>query len=299
VIDRFNFYDVYGYLIPGLVFLLLMWIPLGIATGTAPTMSFSDAIASLVVAYIVGHLLYGISSEVFAPGRRTDDNSLRYPSDDLLDPSMGVTPAEQIENWARRIKTHFAIDISDPSLSEEERRARRRQAFMLSRSRVVAEGKGTYFEQFEGMYALMRGVFVATLVGSSYFIGWLLGTIVSWSTRAITIVWLILSVATGVAIIWQWWNSLLTGRQVLVKLSPKEKKSRLSRARIILCALTVIALLGGTVLGQRYNLANSQALWFAGCCLGCLFVGAVAYDRFKYFTGEFAKAVYRDYVQLP
>lgn len=58
MIERFNFFDIYAYLLPGAAFLGLMWLPFGIVGGKWPSADLSSALFSLIAAYIVGHVLY-------------------------------------------------------------------------------------------------------------------------------------------------------------------------------------------------------------------------------------------------
>src|SRR4051794_30126801 len=77
MIERLNFYDVYGYLLPGSFLLFLLWLPFGIVTGAWPPGEVTSALIAVVIAYITGHLLQGLIREVLPsdlpPARR-------YPS---------------------------------------------------------------------------------------------------------------------------------------------------------------------------------------------------------------------------
>lgn len=44
MIERFNFYDIYGYLLPGATLVGLLWLPFGIITGTWPAAQLSEAV---------------------------------------------------------------------------------------------------------------------------------------------------------------------------------------------------------------------------------------------------------------
>ena len=65
MIDRLNFYDVYGYFIPGTVLLALLWLPIGITTGTWPPAELSSTIVALIASYLVGHLIHAWVSEAY------------------------------------------------------------------------------------------------------------------------------------------------------------------------------------------------------------------------------------------
>ena len=62
--DRFNFYDVYGYLLPGLVTLGLFALPFRIVAGFQLPSEWSGTFVALVVGYVVGHVLQNLASPV-------------------------------------------------------------------------------------------------------------------------------------------------------------------------------------------------------------------------------------------
>lgn len=57
MIQRFNFYDIYGYLVPGVVLLTAFWLPFGLVLGRWPSADWSSALVGLVFAYLAGHIL--------------------------------------------------------------------------------------------------------------------------------------------------------------------------------------------------------------------------------------------------
>ncbi len=89
MIKNFNFFDIYGYLIPGVVFITLLWLPYGLTLGAWPAQEWSSALIVLVVAYVVGHVVYNFSSSVL-PDKFSVDSSkkLRFPSDAVLDATV-------------------------------------------------------------------------------------------------------------------------------------------------------------------------------------------------------------------
>src|SRR5437016_14080920 len=100
--ERFNFYDVYGYLIPGFVLLGLIWLPIRIVTGEAPSLDFGDALSGLLGAYVLGHVLSTVTALAFPSGRRIAPGDIRRPSDDLLDRSASSSPASYISKLEER-----------------------------------------------------------------------------------------------------------------------------------------------------------------------------------------------------
>jgi len=64
MIDRFNFYDIYGYLLPGTLLLGIFWFPFGLGTGSLPAKEVSTTLLLLALGYIAGHLLQTLASVV-------------------------------------------------------------------------------------------------------------------------------------------------------------------------------------------------------------------------------------------
>jgi hypothetical protein len=62
VIQRFNFYDVYGYLIPGLALVALLWLPSAAVEHHLQDAKIEWVAAALAVAYVVGHLLQNLAA---------------------------------------------------------------------------------------------------------------------------------------------------------------------------------------------------------------------------------------------
>lgn len=78
MIERFNFYDVYAYLIPGFVLVALLWLPFGLTTDAWPEADVASAVAALILGYVVGLVLHTISAR-----------SIQLTGDDGAFPSAG------------------------------------------------------------------------------------------------------------------------------------------------------------------------------------------------------------------
>jgi hypothetical protein len=63
VIERLNFYDLYGYLLPGVVLTAAAWAPFGLSGCGWPSPQLSSAILALVFGYVLGTRLHEISRE--------------------------------------------------------------------------------------------------------------------------------------------------------------------------------------------------------------------------------------------
>ena len=206
MIEKFNFFDVYAYLLPGAALLGLIWLPFGILTGTWPPADLSSALLFLVAAYIAGHVLYRpakdalptetVGSYVATPKWRK--NTPSHPSDFLLDAGERTFPkdfkeglrevintrfryeAEGVDAAAVRVNTGFNWDESDPTKCDAETK-QRGLAFLLCRSALATGGVASYGEQFEGLYQLLRCLTVVFGLGSVYHLGWVIAT---WNAAA-------------------------------------------------------------------------------------------------------------------
>lgn len=176
ITGKFDFYDILGYLVPGLVLLGLLVLPFGLIKGIWPSTSFTSAILYLVAAYIVGHVLQGfLRAWEIVPGMRDDPKGkMRAPSAVLLDQRSALTPDvhAKVGRLANQFwkfpKTFNSEDGSWDKVPPYERNA----AFLQARNLLLQSGKGSYFEQFQGKYALMGGVTTSLLVTALYYAGW-------------------------------------------------------------------------------------------------------------------------------
>ena len=156
MIERFNFYDVYGNLLPGLAFLTLLWLPFGITQHFWPSTAFTSAVAALAFAYILGHILQSFASTVFGSKARDSKGRRRYPSSFFLDPEDTTFPSEFKQRLQKEVATRFGLNLNVSAYGGEakETDAQRRTAFFLCRGLLVREEIVSYGEQFEGLYAL-------------------------------------------------------------------------------------------------------------------------------------------------
>ena len=183
MINRFNFFDVYGYLIPGLVLLVLLWGPYGIVTQKLPPVDFSSGMMLLVIAYIVGHLLQSLAQRTFKSNVVFQVNGKtvqRHPSDRMLDKGHQTGFSDIVkQHLIEYIEQRFGIPVGEPQdgeVSDEEDKAlrkRRDDAFRLCRATLIHDKEAAiYPEQFEGMYWLWRGMLAAFLLAVFYYLAW-------------------------------------------------------------------------------------------------------------------------------
>lgn len=75
------------------------------------------------------------------------------------------------------LRRRYGLDVDEKSGADETARKalkkRRADALRICRVDLVREKAGTYAEQFQGMYAMMRGLLAASVVGGSFYLGWL------------------------------------------------------------------------------------------------------------------------------
>ncbi len=113
MIEKLNFYDVYGYLIPGLVLIGLFWIPFGLVLHQWPKAELASAILVLVLAYVLGHLIQITVRGMLPPTVKDPLGNTRFPSDMLLDSESQDQLSEKLQDRiAWRCWGCFEIDIS-------------------------------------------------------------------------------------------------------------------------------------------------------------------------------------------
>ncbi len=291
MIEKFNFYDIYGYLLPGLAFLTLLWLPFGIFEHVWPASQISSAIAALGFAYIVGNLLQTLAGQSI-PSRFKDTNGLvRYPSNFVLDASDHTFSTDFKKLIGDRAKHKLNIDVSigDPDekvRSETDRR--RREAFFLARGVLIKEGLAKYTEQFEGMYSLMRGLAAAFALGSIYITGWAASL---FENKCFQI--LAASVgATGML------GSIVITLVVLLRRWETEKQKEMATIleRLVSLGVALALLAFGYFSGIMHIGSGSLAALCVFFALAVFFAALRFYGFYRYFAQEFAKAVWRDYV---
>src|SRR5205823_408025 len=153
VIERFNFFDVYGYLLPGAFLLALLWLPFGLVLGKWPPATWGSAVLALAAAYIAGHLLRNVAEAAFSSKIKDPQGRRRYPSDLLVDATGGAALAVRLGNLKYRleaqIRHEFGPDIEVDSQWSESIGTRRNVAFFKCRSFLIAKEAAAYAEQLQ------------------------------------------------------------------------------------------------------------------------------------------------------
>ncbi|HWY20563.1 MAG TPA: hypothetical protein VNX26_05035 [Candidatus Acidoferrum sp.] len=329
MIKNFNFYDIYGYLIPGLTVLGVLWLPFGLATGAWPAQEWSSALIVIVLGYVAGHVL-----QTFTHIALPDRFGGRFPSESLLDAKDRRFTDEFKDLLCKKINSVFKIaarfDKGSGAVMED-----RGIAFFLCRSALMQCRAGAYAEQAQGMYVLARGLSAAFALGAALHFGWVAGSICETNWPGQSRVALFTGVGALAAIV----AAVFFARRE--RHASEDKKTRPQLGSAIFLTTTVLLL--GVVLGHNYpalqvkgtkpdaaegqqtccvkiidtcchertapeeviyktnsGIANSFPLrgWLLGLTLVEILFSLKLYDTFKRFAVIFAQSVYRDFVAL-
>ncbi|HEX3671200.1 MAG TPA: hypothetical protein VHT92_05790 [Candidatus Cybelea sp.] len=284
MIERFNFYDVYGYLIPGGVTMLVVVLPL-VLTGRIelPTGEWPLLIVGVLVAYLIGHLLQTMASTAIASSTNVAHERWKSPSALLVgsqDSSLTVEVKERLESLVR---SWFGLEIAPSQVGDVALGNVRQDAFDLARRVVVKSAN--YAEQYEGLYAMMRGLTAALWIGAAYMAGW---TLALWYTltayRAAGIVFTLSLIGFAV---------LSLGHFSRVKSLERVDVNRLSLALLGLGLLSL-----GYCSGVGW-VNEDAALEFATIAVFYFAVGMRSLTSSQFFALEFAKAVWIDFASNP
>jgi hypothetical protein len=277
--DRFNFYDLYGYLLPGLITLGLLAFPFRLVADFQLPSEWSGTFVALVCGYIVGHLLQMVATPTFS---YTING--RPPSAIYLDNSDKTFTDELKSRLAERVKAEFGIDVKDGSAPDDATRDRRRRdAFFLCRRSLIQEKLSSYAETFEGLYALMRGVTAACVLGAVTHVGWVTAALLPPHSDRII-------------------GGVLLAVFALLALGKREPKWKRLRAWAFYGVALLCLTLGvsfGTTYAPQPKMEESLVAMLVGITLFLLFVARRTYADFRRYAGLFVETVYRDYCARP
>lgn len=307
--ERFNFFDVYAYLLPGIAFLGSIWLPFGILAAKWPPADLSSAVLTLTAAYIVGHVLYYPASATLpteSTGRYKDVPTWRvkpsHPSDYLLDAKELTFPEhfkvrlqELINSRFEgqvRVNVRFGWDRACTKMEEAEVESSQRDfAFLLCRSALMTEKVPSYGEQFHGLYEFLRCLTVVFAVVCAYHLGWALA------------VWYRTAGGGKAAVAATAAIAVTTAGAIAHALILRRKAKGVEKGR--LGALLIIELLVLVLLACPFFLdlflespkapQPFKACLLAGMALTDAFVSWRCWSGYRPFAKEFAKAIYRDF----
>jgi len=291
MIERFNFFDVYGYLLPGGLLMVLTWLPFGLISGRWPSADWPETVAAAGVAYIIGHLLRALSKAAF-PEKFADKNgNLRYPSDLLVDERDDhVLPTHKLGSLkyviAEKIGERFGIDIMISAHWSPELGLDRNVAFLKCRSVLTKANAAKYAEQQQGMYELTRGVGAAFMLAVFLYAGVSLGILLQLTNRIGDA-----EIAFGIALL------------VLIGLAIKRISA--SAAKETFWIVGWMFLVTGTIIidapmagaGGSPEILSGAFVAVAMAGLSWVF-SSVSLFEFRGYAISFASTVYRDFSNL-
>lgn len=275
MIERFNFFDIYGYLLPGAFLLALGWLPAGIVAGAWPQAEFEFALIGGIASYILGHLLQIAHRYLFTVTTKDAHGKDRFPHDLLLDASDNTFTPVLKRQIADQIQKRFGLevtnggDISDGSLEK-----RRFDAFQLCRRWLIQEKAVSYAEQFQGLYELRRGLAAGCLAATFLYFGWALASLspLLGSERwDMAVAFILAVIAAGLS---------------------------LSFPRRLFWCFAVVLWAAGFIAGGQFGILAWQGGLLACLGLALAWVGWQFRGSFRVFTREFAATVYRDFLVL-
>lgn len=284
MIEKFNFYDVYGYFVPGAAFLAVLCIPFGLVRHKWPSSTWTEAIVAAVLAYIIGHLLQSIATNAIPSG------SERFPSEIYLDHEDKELPEQSKKQIEGFIKEQFKLDLEVDKKGNDEIDPVRHNAFLLARQILIQGNAASYAEQSQGMYAVTRGLVSVFALGFAYWLGWAAASLFKSRVAAgtsIAVLAAALLILANLSL-----SALLHGSG-----SPKERRMRKQRIDIGYAAILLIALSTvGYGLGLHFSVTTGQGALLTFLAAWSLIACLRAYGAYKSFAGQFAATVWRNYL---
>jgi len=214
MIEKFNFFDIYGYLLPGVLLLALLWLPFGLLFGHWPPTDLGSAAIGLVAAYVAGHVLHAIAQTAFEftlpyeevtcqrpvmQGQRakvTRKKHRRYPSDRLLDGDKVLgNKLGGLKRLAEQIEGQFHVKVQPKVKWTEDIGNVRNGAFFACRGYLVSQKASAYAEQQQGMYELTRGAGAAFGLAFFLYVGFGLGMVVHDVAPGLITQWMLVMLA--------------------------------------------------------------------------------------------------------
>jgi hypothetical protein len=288
VIEKFNFYDLYGYFLPGLAFLGILWFPFALVAHVVPPAGWSSAIVIGAAAYTLGHVLQTVATADLPSKTPDRQGSLRYPSEMVLDANSEF-PKELKDTIGAMAKARFCLDLRANEASDEEIDKRRNSAFLLARQVLVREKTVSYSEQFQGLYAFMRGLSVVLCLAFSYWLGWT----TSVARNRFLFSGVVIGLTVTLLILINISFHLIFAAK---RMSPKEAKRWTGLKRRCRWLYPPVFFAIGFLGAYRYKIAVAQAGEL--CLLAGLALLASLHTNsaYRYFAGRFAASVWRDFV---
>lgn len=336
ITGKFDFYDILGYLVPGLTFIGLVTLPFGLIRGAWPSTSFTSAVLYLVAAHILGHILQGfLRAWEPVPEMKDNKGEMGAPSSVLLEEDQ-KTLADVRTKIGVLANEFWGIPAKDGAQVKPWKEVddfNRRAVFLQARNLLLQAKKESYFEQLQGKYALMGGVTAALLMVSIYFAGWAARLIPSvriancdkfaaYFLLAYLILFAIYLVALHVCsdrirerrkdkkFLWRFRGLLvsalglgaLLGGFVVASWSPAEKHNSVETQKCpsAVCAACGVGKLEGSEEGKPLPPLDveQKATFMLILALAAFAAGVRCYGAYKAFAVEFATGVWRDFANF-
>ncbi|MBV8368504.1 MAG: hypothetical protein JO036_06160 [Candidatus Eremiobacteraeota bacterium] len=278
MIERFNFYDVYGYLIPGLTLVILLWLPVGIITGKLPDDKAASLAVVLVIAYIIGLHLHSMATNAY-PSRtmKGSDGNPQYPSVGLLDEKSEIG-TDLKRRLQKNVESWFGIDIAAGKDANTLIAQRRQDAYNLCRPIVTAQK--SYAEQFQGLYALARGMSVSCALAAPYYLGW-----AAW-------VWKRKDLGDAALVIIAAYAAIALCVAVAVALG---KGDRLQNDQLGLFVVAILLLGSGYLVGSRFTVSSETSEILIIGAIVLIAVSVRFFALYKYFTVAHARTLWSEF----
>jgi hypothetical protein len=235
--------------------------------------------------------LLQILGRVVIPSKIPDrQKRLRMPSNILLD-AEGKFSAAFKADLGKKVFTAFQI----PRLEED---ADREAAFMEARAYLVRNNAARYLEQFEGMYAMMRGLVCAFSLGSAYLAGWGVSFYQKIEAVSLTAQCLLAASVAG-ALVASWVLHFIAANPAPDKNERKEQQGHDQEASSFLAACSMLFAAGiGFFLGA-WKPAPANAERFVWSALPVtLFAASCCLQAYRTYAQRFAETVWREFAGL-
>jgi hypothetical protein len=287
MIERFNFYDVYGYLAPGIVLLALLWAPIGIVTAKVPDDKLASLAVVLLLGYVVGFFLHSMSSNAFSSQTLTSaDGKPAYPTVALLDKNDHLLGEDLKKRVQANVMGWFGIDVAAGQDANRAIAARRQDAYKLCRQ--IVNAGGGYAQQFQGLYSLMRGLAVGFWLGALHTVGWALA---AWRSAPLTVFAQTLATVAILAMV----ALAVNGVRPFFRLSADATANRAGLDRAALGMLALLLFAAGYLEGMRATVYYETAGLLSLAALVYVAAGFRFYALYRTFTIEHARAVWSEF----
>lgn len=309
MIDRLNFFDLYGYLVPGLVLVLIVYLPYALLNPQILSIELGSGLVAIVVGYVIGYQLYGLAELTLLSKMKIEGRWQHYSAFILYDHDpTNAFPPELRKTLRDAIREYFLGPqaANGPTATDVVRELIEHRYFIPARTALLHNRRGGYAEQFQGMYVMARGISLACGLGAIYLLGWLtLGVPAAWRAElprtalALAAATFAVGALGGAAVLW--WAK----RQTYPAPRWLERVLRLPNA---LDRETLERRAAWWVVGALCAFALSVAIWraqpeakegvaapLAVGLFACVLIALRSYAAFRHFALLFAKTVYTDF----